>query len=160
MVKKFSLLGEVPEVEGEAENLPPGSRTGLTGPESGWRRGVHQHWRRVNHRANSSKYSLWTLSFFILLSIPISCLWPNSSNLISFLFFCRGCANYARPATCSRRWSTCNRKQSTWKPKVLKIECVVAWLKANHDILQVAMTLPEPSTRPWGYSLRPVSSGA
>ena len=50
--------------------------------------GFHWHWRRVNHRASSSRYFLEPLSFLILFSIsPLSTYCPWSlSGYLSLLF--------------------------------------------------------------------------
>ena len=89
---KFCLSCEITEDEEELEEQESStrSRPGLTGPQSWWRREIHQHWWRVNHRTNSSRYFLEPLSFLILFSVsPPSapCPWSPSGYLISLFFF-------------------------------------------------------------------------
>ena len=98
-----------------SENPPPGSRLGLTRPESGWRRGIHWHWRSVNGRACSSRYFLEPLPHLVL--------------YFSSLCPCHG--------PFQATWSKGLQK--------IEFAVAGSQAKSLYDILQVSRTWPQPS---------------
>ena len=99
---------------------PPKSRSGLAGPVSGWRRGVHQHWQRVRLRAiHAGNLSSRPLSLLFYLAPYFSVLSQDhvQGYLIFLVHFFRGCASCMKPVFCSGSQTACSWRQAAWKLK-------------------------------------------